>query len=133
MNRSIVSSWAELTKVSTSSETELHYLLHSGCPATATRPDMLIRAIIIIHGDRRITHTSLATHKAITKLGRALLPHAPYGSVLVASSLGSLKDALRGARFETDNSQYDDNGGVEGGGSDDDGVDGKDVYDCSYI
>jgi histone-lysine N-methyltransferase SETMAR len=47
-------------------------------------------------------HTRLKTQKAITKLGRTVLPHPPYSPDLAPSDFhifGALIDAIRGKTF----------------------------------
>jgi len=52
-------------------------------------------------------HTSLRTQEAIAKFGWTVLPHPSYSPDLAPSDFhlfGRLKDALRGTRFEDDES-----------------------------
>jgi hypothetical protein len=49
-----------------SAQTELHDRPRSGRPATATSPDMLQRAVDIIHADRRITNRQLAVQLSVS-------------------------------------------------------------------
>jgi len=61
---------------------------------------------LIQHNTAR-PHSSLQTQEAITKFGWTVLPHPSYSPDLVPSDFhlfGPLKDALRGTRFEDDES-----------------------------
>jgi histone-lysine N-methyltransferase SETMAR len=60
---------------------------------------------VLFHHDNARPHTSLHTRKAITKLQWTVLPHPPYNSDLAPSDyhiFSSLKDAIRGKKFEDD-------------------------------
>jgi histone-lysine N-methyltransferase SETMAR len=61
----------------------------------------------LIQHDNARHHTSLRTQEEISKFGWTVLPHPSYSPDLAPSDfhlLGPLKDALRGARFEEDES-----------------------------
>jgi histone-lysine N-methyltransferase SETMAR len=61
----------------------------------------------LIQHDNARRHTSLRTQEAITKFGWTMPPHPSYSPDLAPSDFhlfGPLKDALRGARFEDDES-----------------------------
>ena len=66
VDRSTVGRWVQRVKASESGETELHVRLQSGCPAIATRPDMLQRANDIIHADRGITSRQLTVQLSVS-------------------------------------------------------------------
>ncbi|KDR17168.1 hypothetical protein L798_08429, partial [Zootermopsis nevadensis] len=62
--------------------------------------------ILLLHDNAR-PHTSPRTREEITKLGWTVLPHPPYSPDLAPSDFhlfGPLKDAIRGTRFEDDES-----------------------------
>jgi len=62
---------------------------------------------VLIQHDNARPHTSLRNQEAITKFGWTVLPHPPYSPDLAPSVFhlfGPLKDALRGTRFEDDES-----------------------------
>jgi histone-lysine N-methyltransferase SETMAR len=62
--------------------------------------------MLIQHENAR-SHTSLRTQEAISKFGWNVLSHPPYSLDLAASDFHlfePLKDALRGTRFEDDES-----------------------------
>jgi len=62
---------------------------------------------MLIQHDNAHPHTSLQTQEAITKFGWTVLPHPSHSPDLAPSDflfLGPLKDALRGTRFEDDES-----------------------------
>jgi histone-lysine N-methyltransferase SETMAR len=64
-------------------------------------------AEMLLQHDNALPHKSLRTRKHITKIGWTVPPHPPYSPDLALSDFhltGSLKDALRGTRFEDDNS-----------------------------
>jgi len=61
----------------------------------------------LIQHDNARPHTSLRTQEALFKFGWIVLPHPPYSPDLAPSDfhlLGPLKDALRGTRFEDNES-----------------------------
>jgi len=61
----------------------------------------------LIQDDNACPHASLRTQEAIAKFGCTVLPHHPYSPDLPPSDIhlfGPLKDALRGTRFEDDES-----------------------------
>jgi histone-lysine N-methyltransferase SETMAR len=61
----------------------------------------------LIQQDNARPHTSLRTQEAIAKFGWTVLPHPSYSPDLAPSDFhlfGPLKDAVRGARFEDDES-----------------------------
>jgi len=66
VDRSTAGRCVQRVKASESGETDLHDRPQSGCPATATSPDMLQRANDIIHADRRITSRELAVQLSVT-------------------------------------------------------------------
>ena len=66
VERSTVGRWVQRVKASGSGETELHDRLRSGRPATATSPDMVLRADGIIHADRRITSRQSAVQLSVS-------------------------------------------------------------------
>jgi len=61
----------------------------------------------LIQHDNARPHTSLRAQEAIAKFGWNVLPHPPHSPDLAPSDfhlLGPLNDALRGTRFEDDES-----------------------------
>jgi len=61
----------------------------------------------MIQYDNARPHTSLQTQEAIAKFGWTVFPHPPYSPDLAPLDFhlfGPLKDALRGTRFEDDES-----------------------------
>jgi histone-lysine N-methyltransferase SETMAR len=70
------------------------------------RPGKNPAEMLLQHDDAR-PHTSLRAREHITKMGWTVLPHPPYSPDLAPSDFhlfGSLKNALRGTRFEDDDS-----------------------------
>ena len=62
---------------------------------------------MFIQHDNADPHTSLRTEEAITKFGWTVLHNTPYSPDLAPSDFhlfGPLKDALRGTRFDDDES-----------------------------
>jgi len=62
---------------------------------------------MLIQHDSARPHTSLRTQEAIAKFGSNVLLHPPHSRDLAPSDFhlfGPLKDALRGTRFEDDES-----------------------------
>ena len=66
VDRSTVGRWVQRVKASESGETDLHDRPRSIRPATATSPDMLQRADVIIRADRRITSRQLAVQLSVS-------------------------------------------------------------------
>jgi len=62
---------------------------------------------MLIQHENTHPHTSLQTQEAVAKFGWTVLPHPPYSHDLGLSDFhlfGPLKDTLRGASFEDDES-----------------------------
>ena len=60
VERNTAGRWVQTVKASGSGEMELHHQPRSGCPATATSPDILQHTDGIIRADRCITSSQLA-------------------------------------------------------------------------
>jgi histone-lysine N-methyltransferase SETMAR len=68
------------------------------------RPHKEVTKVLLHHDNTRL-HTSLHTREVIRKLQWTVLPHPPYSPDLAPSDyhlLSSLKDAIRGKKFEND-------------------------------
>ena len=99
VNRSTVGRWVQRVKASGSGETDLHDRLQSGCPATATSPDMLQHANDIIHADRRITSRQLAIQHSVSNgSAMAIIDALGYSKVCARWVPGSLTTKHRRQR-----------------------------------
>jgi histone-lysine N-methyltransferase SETMAR len=74
-------------------------------PATCSKQRGLLSKTMLLHHDNARPHATAATIETIQKLNFELLPHPPCSSDLEPSDyhlFGSLKKALRGRRFGSD-------------------------------
>ena len=83
--RSTIGHWVQRVKASGSGEMDLHHRPRSGCPATATSPDMLQCADGIIHVDRCIANWQLAIQLSVSS----------GSAIATADALGYLKVCAR--------------------------------------